>query len=502
MDAFRALEEALNRRDWDDVEEQLNSSFFRYLADAPDLLERVFSSVPHEWYAHPRYAMARAIATAARHPGMVIDPEEQERFRAWVDEQPDPAARDLLGVAQATLRDMLAHGWHDDASALVDDVLVQIRSSSTRSEGFRDILPSVLLRCGAAKLLAGDTDAAASCFADALHWATLRDEHPYARYAREHLALVHALNDRYVQAATLLDGPIVRSAPGTLRHHLEAAGILARALVATASLDCGEVERAFSSIDDDVIAGPFGWIAVHAQTQVALAEGTTWQMIHAINTSLVADSRRTPPQTIAGSMIRGDLVALYQSVDDLRAAERVITTPGILRRQDSVITPLARQALLRGRPEHALHILRQNELARAESIPARHTPAGAVVYAAAELAASQHVSPATLNLAATTINHHGAFNALAQAPAELRPHLFPLIQYDTSRVPAPWAYRERIRLTRREREVLNALAAHTTVNEAAAALHVSTNTAKTHVRALYRKLGAHSRDEALWLGRD
>ena len=49
-------------------------------------------------------------------------------------------------------------------------------------------------------------------------------------------------------------------------------------------------------------------------------------------------------------------------------------------------------------------------------------------------------------------------------------------------------------------EVLAALHAHATINDVAAALHVSPNTAKTHVRALYRKLGAHSREEVLWLG--
>ena len=48
-------------------------------------------------------------------------------------------------------------------------------------------------------------------------------------------------------------------------------------------------------------------------------------------------------------------------------------------------------------------------------------------------------------------------------------------------------------LTSREREVLVLLQGSLTVREIADALHVSTNTVKTHLQSLYRKLGAHSR---------
>ncbi len=56
-------------------------------------------------------------------------------------------------------------------------------------------------------------------------------------------------------------------------------------------------------------------------------------------------------------------------------------------------------------------------------------------------------------------------------------------------------------LTSREREVLLLLQGSLTLREIAAALHLSANTVKTHVQALYRKLGAHSRDEAVAFAR-
>ncbi|WP_300682225.1 LuxR C-terminal-related transcriptional regulator [Nocardioides sp.] len=56
-------------------------------------------------------------------------------------------------------------------------------------------------------------------------------------------------------------------------------------------------------------------------------------------------------------------------------------------------------------------------------------------------------------------------------------------------------------LTTAERRVLVALAGPGTLPELASSLHVSTNTLKTQLRGLYRKLGAASRDEAIALAR-
>ncbi|WP_432458129.1 LuxR C-terminal-related transcriptional regulator [Cellulomonas iranensis] len=53
------------------------------------------------------------------------------------------------------------------------------------------------------------------------------------------------------------------------------------------------------------------------------------------------------------------------------------------------------------------------------------------------------------------------------------------------------------RLTERERHVLACLPSHMTVGEIGAALFVSPNTVKTHVRSVYRKLGVTSRRDAV-----
>jgi DNA-binding CsgD family transcriptional regulator len=52
-------------------------------------------------------------------------------------------------------------------------------------------------------------------------------------------------------------------------------------------------------------------------------------------------------------------------------------------------------------------------------------------------------------------------------------------------------------LTEGETRILRYLATHLSAREIAAELCVSANTVKTHMRHLYQKLGAHSRDEAV-----
>jgi LuxR family maltose regulon positive regulatory protein len=56
-------------------------------------------------------------------------------------------------------------------------------------------------------------------------------------------------------------------------------------------------------------------------------------------------------------------------------------------------------------------------------------------------------------------------------------------------------------LSERERQVLQHLQSHRTQRQIASLMFVSTNTVKTHVKAIYRKTGAISRDEAITIAR-
>jgi DNA-binding CsgD family transcriptional regulator len=501
VDDGHQLEAALGSSNWDQVNALLNEGFFRYIFTAPDLLQRVFESAPLEWFdRHPRQVMSRAILAATRQPVMLIDPEAQTKFCQWVQSQDAPSTRDVLGVQQAGMRALLAAARYRDAARAADDALDLINRAPD-THGFHDVIPSVLIRCGTAKLLAADLDAAVMFFSEAVRWASARYEHPIARYAREHLALAYALTERYRQADDLLrDGPDTLFDPGTAHYHFQSAGILARLLVALSGPHVAEPMPLLALLDKPLLSGDWWWVAVHVRAVAALSTGDRWAMIHESDHHLLTQRARAMPETIAGTMLRADLAGLYQAVGDLRAADHVIRTRGLRHGQPSMVVAAARQELLRGQPKRALAVLRADEANGSANVPARRQPTGAVLYAAAEHGVTGSVSETTLAAAATAMNHRRAYGGLVQAPPALRELLLPRLDIDLDDAPVAFTYPNPVKLTRREREVLRALRGTSTIGEVASDLHVSPNTAKTHIQALYRKLGAHSRDEALWLG--
>jgi ATP/maltotriose-dependent transcriptional regulator MalT len=62
--------------------------------------------------------------------------------------------------------------------------------------------------------------------------------------------------------------------------------------------------------------------------------------------------------------------------------------------------------------------------------------------------------------------------------------------------------RTRLPLTDRELEVLQCLPTRMSIEEVGAALSISPNTVKTHLRSIYQKLGVRSRNEAIRIGCD
>lgn len=73
------------------------------------------------------------------------------------------------------------------------------------------------------------------------------------------------------------------------------------------------------------------------------------------------------------------------------------------------------------------------------------------------------------------------------------------IQGDIRARRADGAYAES--LTDRELDVLRLLQGSLSLPEIAAELHLSANTVKTHTYSMYRKLGAHTRTDAVRIGR-
>ena len=113
---------------------------------------------------------------------------------------------------------------------------------------------------------------------------------------------------------------------------------------------------------------------------------------------------------------------------------------------------------------------------------------GSVLVAVGDLERAEHLLDDAARLMSRFSEGMGAMRArLAAARAALRRHRTP------DALPEP--------LTSRELDVLRLLQSSSSLNALADELFVSPNTVKTHVQAVYRKLGATSRSEAVDIGR-
>lgn len=493
------LARAVTSGDWDEVRRVLDEGFFYFLLTAPDLLDRVLAAAEPGWYQRqPRYVMSRALAVAARQAVPLVDAHALERFAAWVRSQTRPALRDVLIVRLAGMRELIAAGRFRDAAATADDT-VQLVNTAADMEGFPDVLPAVLLCCGNAKLLVGAITDAIGVYAEAVRWATVQFEHPWARYARGHLALAYALAERYKQARELLDeGDFELTGPGTARFHYQQPASLAFALI-----DCGTGKR--TSVETvgrlpGISAGAWWWIPVHLRALEALLDGTQLDAIDEISQSLLSERVRSNPSSLAGAVLRTDLATLQQSMGNLRRAHRVLTSPALSSTWPGTRVARARQEWLRGDPDGALTMLRRDE--SHVGLPLAHEVERAILSAEVELAAVGTINDRTVEAVVFALNTTHALVGVTQASPTLRRRLEPFVGQSVQVVPVRFVPRPRPRLTRRERDVLCALVDNASVAELAMELHISPNTVKSHLRGLYRKLGVHSREEALSITRE
>lgn len=181
-----------------------------------------------------------------------------------------------------------------------------------------------------------------------------------------------------------------------------------------------------------------------------------------------------------------------------RQAERALQG---LSTEPHVVVSLARLELARGEHERSLALV--NDLAWSpEAAPGDRE--GALVLSAVALGRLQRTEAArrALEHAVALARLHGHFRPLALAP---RLDILRLLTENEADVavrlqsaPDPFGGIRAIgSLTKREQQVLEALAETGSLEEIAARLFVSINTVRTQLQSVYRKLGATSRGEAL-----
>jgi DNA-binding CsgD family transcriptional regulator len=497
--ALEFLHAVVAEERWTELARIIDDDFFSLLLTTPEAVRAALEAAPEEWLrANMRYFNAREISSNGSVGAGLIDENVSRRFRAWVARTPIPATRDVLGVQQSDLRFFLAAGRFSEASEKADETLATIDNAPDPS-GFLDVIPVVLIRAGIAKLLVADTSGAIACFADASRWASMRGRHPAWRHAQNYLALALAIAGNYTLGRKHLNHDLdaARSAPDTLARQYEAGGILATAIIAIGAFDRDGAAAAIDQLDPVVTAGEFWWLASHARARFALYWGDRAAAIRDLEDTLVYRRTLAGHGSLAGLMSRADLADLYQASSNLPAARQVLDRSPVETNHILLIPTRARLDLFSGQFEQAVA-----RVDAAEPIAARRahgTAALLAVKAAAEAAMGDADRAAeTLAQFADSIRTTGAMNLIAETPPEIRGELTRLAGAESLSFPDVYPIAQQSpRLTPRERDVLEALRNHATIKDIAVALHVSPNTAKTHLQSLYRKLSVHTREQAL-----
>ena len=196
--------------------------------------------------------------------------------------------------------------------------------------------------------------------------------------------------------------------------------------------------------------------------------------------ALVAAAAQSVLARIA--LARGDLAGATELADQAAAAPLHDLTLGM------AATAAGAVAAERGEGESALALLERGvRLRRSGGHPLESIDA---LIVAAPVAAALHGRRAAASLLAEARVLVGACPDAGVLQARLA---------DAARaaLPRPHAFRNGDELTARERTVLRLLARGRSKREIAAELDVSFNTVHSHTKAIYRKLGASSRDEAI-----
>jgi len=304
--------------------------------------------------------------------------------------------------------------------------------------------------------------------------------------------LASALQGRIDQARELVVpwSPIVEPHPTTYAALYQADATLIPVLLAIGELDRDAADTALESVHDRIEHDDLWWIAIYARARCALLWGDRRASIREMKDLLSAKRALTSPQTAAAQFLRSILSDLLQAERRIEEAETALApvreTTAVVVRISAARLDLARGKAIKtvNRSGEGVSIVTAAELALAlRSARLQRDEAGAeallprlvkAVRATGDLAALIECDPQSLD----AIESEFSAEELSRVPRGL----FPAVETV---------------LSPREREILTTLERAGSVSQAAAELFISTNTAKTHLRTAYRKLGVNNRKDAL-----
>ena len=497
-----SLSIARDRRDWPEVVRLIAAHWPELFDDEPEALDEALRATPlNAFQADPRAAAVRDIRlhTSAdavdRVLGSASMPDPADIASLEVIARSDRALH-LLSVAAGRMIALRVRGRMTPAICLA--VLVERLGHIAMVHQpalIESRLPSALLQAGITRGLADDLQGAAVTLRDAYERSPHSRTAHVGRDAAAKSALFLALAGEIDTARRWLqrhdDAPTVT---GWHRPRVELSADLARALVAIESLDEVGAETAVHRLEQPVNSEQ-NWAAAvtFAVARHALAWGDRLGALEDVSRDRLRFADYLGDHTTLGPLLCQAEVDLRLSVGQWRRAQDAMAGQP---EHPLVSVAAARTALFAGEPASAAK-LTAAAIAEAHSPRVRMEALGVQVAANLRLSQPSPAANSWDHLAAAVRRTGARLIGLGVCQADRR-----RVAADPGAVGAGVrdlypALAEPLQLTSQQRLVLAGLAAGEGLKEIAARAHLSYNTVKTHAKALYRRLDAKTRDEAL-----
>ena len=420
-------------------------------------------------------------------------------------------ARRIVEAGLWVISALRIRGWFDEAGDYARRLLLVLAAARTaHPTDVAEIYPSLQLHAGIALLLGGDFTAALSCLREAYLWAADNPHQYIESDASSKTALAHAAMGDYRRAAAWLDrhdrAPL--GAPYYERY-IRSTTATARLLLAADQLDRAAAQTAYEQLlTVDAHNELFWGYITYAQVQYALMTGAVADMLDALRRARTQHDGESGHGAVAGPLLAAAEADLLLALGRGNEAEVVIN--GAHAGHPMLRVGQARLALLTGDNRTALRLATDSswdrvavsrsrlEMLVIQAIAARRTDDGETAARALQRAVAAARMTGALR-AFRTVPGGELAELAADRPDAQALLAEPVLRGQAELFTMPVTL---IRLTAREKQLLDKLATDLTRQQIANSLRVSFNTVKVQLRGLYRKLEVDSRADAIARGRE
>ncbi len=506
-DYAAAIRCAVEAENWPLAVELVEEHWIGLVGGHLDLLRDVLLALPeHVVDANPGFREGRELVAGLDGdlgPDSLPHALDELRLLAAADD-----VGKAIGIASHQTLMLRLAGRYESAAELTRQICLVVREVlEARSDGLADLLPFLRMQWGLTFQLAGDLAESTAVLRLAYRLGSAQRLAYIARNAAGNSALNWALAGEPERVREWLDLELAHPpADDTVEPLIRIGGLTARALSALDQLDIASATAALRQLDELPAVAELWPFVVYARCRYAIATGNP---SHALETlDAFAEKRESVEGDFVRSLltaaeIEAHLAAANGSQAYLLAEHAACDTPW-------TVVAVARTHLITGNNYAAITTCRRYDWL-GTPYTRSHLEA-LVIETAAQHGLGRSERAAQLwRRACELADHTGIRAAFAGLPRELLTALDQAAPVPSATVAAFLAANlaeqypqslHRPELTEREKAVLDGLADGLTAPAIAHALFVSLSTVKSQRTSLYRKLGVHSRREAVAVARE